>query len=289
MGSRDTRRVLGPEKSVSHALLQPQEPRPFLREDGKRRDGRSPQDPRKLFMSVGMITQAKGSSYLEVGNTKVCCGVYGPKDVQRGQDFKMSGQVLCAVKMAPFSCTNRLSPQPDTRQQEMSRQLKDTLESVIVLEKFPKSQIDVYVTVIEDDGSLLAACVTAAGLALCHANIDVYDLVVGSSVLWHDNRLYVDPTREEEEYQMRGAAAGGGGEGGSQLTVGMIPKYAGGQVGLLVQGGGQASAASLSDGLETTVDLCNRLHALARKTLLDHLEETLVGDETLTPSSSNAS
>ncbi|KAK8379501.1 hypothetical protein O3P69_019431 [Scylla paramamosain] len=53
-------------------------PRAFLREDGLRWDGRSPQDPRKLFMSVGMITQAKGSSYLEVGNTKVCCGVYGP-------------------------------------------------------------------------------------------------------------------------------------------------------------------------------------------------------------------
>lgn len=52
-----------------------------------------------------------------------------------------------------------------------------------IQDKFPKSQIDVYVTVIEDDGGLLAACITAAGLALCHASIDVYDLVVGSSVV----------------------------------------------------------------------------------------------------------
>lgn len=50
-------------------------------------------------------------------------------------------------------------------------------------DKFPKSQIDVYVTVIEDDGGLLAACITAAGLAICHANIDVYDLIVGASLV----------------------------------------------------------------------------------------------------------
>ncbi|XP_045102654.1 exosome complex component MTR3-like [Portunus trituberculatus] len=101
MGSRDTRRVLGPEKSVCHTLLRPPVSRAFLREDGLRWDGRTPQDPRKLFMSVGMITQAKGSSYVEVGNTKVCCGVYGPKDVQRGQDFKMSGQAVVGTPPAP--------------------------------------------------------------------------------------------------------------------------------------------------------------------------------------------
>lgn len=272
MGSRDTRRVLGPEKSVSHALLRPQESRAFLRQDGLRWDGRAPHKPRKLFMSVGMITQAKGSSYIEVGNTKVCCGVYGPKDVQRGQDFKMSGQVLCAVKMAPFSAPVRLPPQPDTRQQEMSRQLKDALESIIVLEKFPKSQIDVYVTVIEDDGSLLGACVTAAGLALCHANIDVYDLVVGASVLFRGDVLYLDPCREEE-----------GAGSSNELTIGMIPKHAGGQIALMVQGGGQAAPHCLSECLNAAVDLCNRLHSLAQKTLLEHLEETLPSSSSSPP------
>merc|ERR1712179_495855 len=93
--------------------------------------------------------------------------------------------VFCEVKFAPFSCTIRKSPQPDLRQKEMSRQLKETLEAVIVLEKFPKSQIDIFVTVIEDEGGLLSACITAAGLALCHANIDVYDIVTGASMLWH--------------------------------------------------------------------------------------------------------
>ncbi|KAK8379340.1 hypothetical protein O3P69_019316 [Scylla paramamosain] len=176
----------------------------------------------------------------------------------------MSGQVLCAVKMAPFSAPVRLPPQPDTRQQEMSRQLKDALESVIVLEKFPKSQIDVYVTVIEDDGSLLGACITAAGLALCHANIDVYDLVVGASVLFRGDVLYLDPRREEEEVSDN-----------NQLTIGMIPKHAGGQIALMVQRSGQVAPQCLSECLNAAVDLCNRLHSLAQKTLLVHLQETL--------------
>lgn len=42
-------------------------------------------------------------------------------------------QVVCEVKMAPFSCPVRRSPQPDNEQREISRQLKDALESVIIL------------------------------------------------------------------------------------------------------------------------------------------------------------
>lgn len=62
-------------------------------------------------MSLGIISQAKGSSYVEWGNTKVCCGVYGPKDVQRGNDFKMSCQVgecglwFCLHFTLPFYST----------------------------------------------------------------------------------------------------------------------------------------------------------------------------------------
>ncbi|KAK7068187.1 Exosome complex component MTR3, partial [Halocaridina rubra] len=182
MASRDLRRIIGPEKCMPYTVFQEKVEMSFLGHDGMRRDGRSAIDPRQVFMSVGIISQAKGSSYLEVGNTKVCCGVYGPKDIQRGSDFKMTCQVFCEVKMAPFSCIVRKNPQPDKRVKEMSRQIKEALESVIVLEKFPKSQIDVFITVIEDDGGALSACITAAGLALCQANIDVYDFIIGASV-----------------------------------------------------------------------------------------------------------
>ncbi|XP_042869797.1 exosome complex component MTR3-like [Penaeus japonicus] len=276
MAGTDRWRIPGPEKSFPYSLLQSKVETTFLGEDNMRRDGRSAVDHRKLFMSLGIISQAKGSSYVELGNTKVCCGVYGPKDVQRGNDFKMSCQVVCEVKMAPFSCPVRKPPQPDKQQKEMSRQLKEALETVIVLDKFPKSQIDVYVTVIEDDGGLLAACITAAGLALCHASIDVYDLVVGSSVLWHSGILYADPSRQEEEFE--GSETRSTGREGGHLTIGMMPNYANGQIALALQEG-QMAVDNICEGLEIAVDTCQRIYTLSRKTLLDHVQSVLDEDD----------
>ena len=51
MASKDSRRILGPEKSLPYSILQKKEKKQFLREDGSRHDGRSPADPRKFCKS----------------------------------------------------------------------------------------------------------------------------------------------------------------------------------------------------------------------------------------------
>ena len=43
-------------------------------------------------MGVGNISQSKGSSYLEMGGTKVICGVYGPKECAQGNTFRPIGK-----------------------------------------------------------------------------------------------------------------------------------------------------------------------------------------------------
>ena len=51
-------------------------------------------------MGLGVISQAKGSAYVEIGQTKVVCGIYGPKEVHRISDIKLSGQVwnyICTI------------------------------------------------------------------------------------------------------------------------------------------------------------------------------------------------
>ena len=48
---------------------------------------------------------------------------------------------------------------------------------------YPKSQIDVFITVLEDDGSSLAAAITCAGLAVADAAIDMFDVIVGASLV----------------------------------------------------------------------------------------------------------
>ena len=56
-----------------------------------------------------------------------------------------------------------------------------------------------FVTVIEDDGSTLAAALTASGLALADASIQMFDTLVGASIKRVKNRVFIDPDKNEEE------------------------------------------------------------------------------------------
>lgn len=59
--------------------------------------------------------------------------------------------------------------------------------------------MDIFVHVIEDDGSVLAAAITCAGLALADAGIPMYDIITASTVAVFDNQILVDPTKAEED------------------------------------------------------------------------------------------
>ena len=48
---------------------------------------------------------------------------------------------------------------------------------------YPKSQIDVFVKILEDDGCTLASALTVASLALSDAGIQMFDLLVGTSLV----------------------------------------------------------------------------------------------------------
>lgn len=59
------------------------------------------------------------------------------------------------------------------------------LTPAIRLDLVPKSSIDVYVNVLENDGtsSSLAAAISAASVALADAGIEMYDQVAASSIV----------------------------------------------------------------------------------------------------------
>ena len=69
----DTKRLAVPEKSVPYQLyLAPEKvsPNPFDAKD-VRVDGRKAEEMRPMFIKTKVVTRAKGSAYLEVGDTKV--------------------------------------------------------------------------------------------------------------------------------------------------------------------------------------------------------------------------
>jgi exosome complex component MTR3 len=69
--------------------------------------------------------------------------------------------------------------------------LVQALTPAVRLDLLPKSSIDVYVNVLENDGtsSTLAAAISAASVALADAGIEMYDQVAASSIVSLTNWL----------------------------------------------------------------------------------------------------
>ena len=152
--------------------------KPILIKDGKRNDGRPPNQIRPLKIEVGVIKNAEGSAYLEWGDNKVIAAVYGPKEAQpkHSQDPERA-VVKCRYMMAPFSSLEEHGRSgPNRRAIEISKVTKEVFENVILLDKFPGTEINLYIDVLQSDGGTRAAGITAAAVALASSGIPMRDI-----------------------------------------------------------------------------------------------------------------
>ncbi|KAF4522495.1 hypothetical protein B566_EDAN002580 [Ephemera danica] len=155
----------------------------LLSDFGLRVDGRRPNELRQIRCKLGVFSQPDGSAYLEQGNTKVLAAVYGPHEA-RGQNRSKvmhdKAYINCQFSMATFSTSERKRrPRGDRKSQEMDMHLRQTFETAVRTELYPRSQIDIYIEVLQADGSNYSACVNAATLALIDAGIPMKDYVCG--------------------------------------------------------------------------------------------------------------
>ncbi|MEM5802215.1 MAG: exosome complex exonuclease Rrp41 [Candidatus Aenigmatarchaeota archaeon] len=167
--------------------------------NGRRLDGRLPDEMRPITMKLDVVSQADGSAEVRFGNTIVIASVYGPRALypKHLQEVE-TGILRCRYNMAPFSVDERKSPGPDRRSIELSKVIRSTLEPAIFLEEFPRATIDVFVEVIQGDGSTRVTGINAASLALASAGIPMRDLVAACSVGKINGTLVVDLNGEED-------------------------------------------------------------------------------------------
>lgn len=167
--------------------------------NGKRLDGRLANELRKIEMKVGVISKANGSAMVSFGNTKVIAAVHGPRALFPKHLQEVETSILrCIYSMAPFSVDERKPPGPDRRSIELSKVMRLALEPALFLEEFPKATIDVYVYVLQADGSTRVTGLNAISLALADAGIPMRDLVVACSVGKIDGTLVLDLSGKED-------------------------------------------------------------------------------------------
>ncbi|KAL2755237.1 hypothetical protein ACRALDRAFT_1051667 [Sodiomyces alcalophilus JCM 7366] len=161
---------------------------------------------RNLFLKKGVAPVSSGSAYLELetpfGSTtrtasgmKLVCTVHGPRAVPKSAAFSPHLVLSTHVKYAPFATRQRRGYLRDFSERDLSAHLESALRGAIMGERWPKSNLDVTVTVLEGDFereishiqghgdwdmmNVLSGCIMVASAAIADAGVDCVDLVAG--------------------------------------------------------------------------------------------------------------
>jgi len=169
--------------------------------NGKRLDGRLPDQLRPIKIEVGVLRRADGSCYIEMGKNKVVAAVYGPREAfPRHIQDPSKVVVRYRYNMAPFSVEERKRPGPDRRSIEISKVSKEAFEAIIMKELFPRSVVDIFVEVLQADAGSRTACINAASVALVDAGIPMKGMLTSVAVAKVDGVLVLDPMKEEDNF-----------------------------------------------------------------------------------------
>ena len=172
-----------------------------------------------IDLRTGLIPSASGSAYLEIespskasnsatfvaanGNLKLTCAVHGPRPLPRSSPFTPHVLLSTHVRFAPLAARHRRGYLRDSSERDLAVHLETALRGVVIGDRWPKSGIEVVITVLEGEEDLwwgdeawhpgqssgggpgwgmmniLAGCITAASAAIVDAGIDCVDLISG--------------------------------------------------------------------------------------------------------------
>ena len=227
----------------------------LLDANGRRVDGRGVEDLRQLKIEAGPLSQADGSAFVEWGDNKVMAAVYGPREVHpRHLQQSTKAVVQCRYNMAAFSVDERKRPGLDRRSQEISKVIAEAFESVLFVEEFPRTSIDVSIEVLQANAGTRCAGIVAASVALADAGIPMVDLLPAVAVGKAGGALVLDLKKEEDNY------------GEADLPMALVPRS--GRL-VLLQMEGHMTRAELKQALDMGVAGCRKIYEVQKQALRD--------------------
>ncbi len=219
----------------------------------ERVDGRKVDELRPIKIETGIIPNADGSAYIEMGRNKIVAGVYGPREMHPKRLSKPNKGVLrVRYHMSPFSVDPRRSPAPSRRDTEISMVMTDALEPALFLERYPRSVIDVFVEIIQADGGTRCASINAAAVALVDAGIPMKDLVAACAAGKMDGNLVLDLGDYEDK------------KGEADVPLAYMPKL---EEVTLLQMDGILTQKETEDIIEMAIGGCKHIYEIQREAL----------------------
>jgi exosome complex component RRP41 len=230
-----------------------EKPEKLIDKKGLRLDGRKPDELRPVKIEVGVLSNADGSAYIEHGKNKILAAVYGPKEMHPKHLSLPDRMVLrCRYHMAPFSVQERKSPAPSRREVELSKVIREALESAVFVEYYPRSGIDVFIEVLQADGGTRCASITAASLAIADAGIPMRDLVVACAAGKVDDKVVLDLMDTEDKV------------GVADVPVAFMPNL---NAVTLLQMDGILAPEEFENALNLAIEGCKKIYVLQKEAL----------------------
>ncbi|KAK4103524.1 hypothetical protein N658DRAFT_421172 [Parathielavia hyrcaniae] len=196
----DRRRINGPAGATLAPFFDDAAPQDL---DTRSTRSRPPNATRKLLLKTGVTPSASGSAYLEIETSakpglsglKLSCSVHGPRALPKSAPFSPHIVLSTHVKYAPFATQQRRGYLRDSSERDLGIHLETALRGAIIADRWPKSGVDIIVSIIEGDQdretsklqgdevwdmmNTLSGCITVAAAALADAGIDCVDTVAG--------------------------------------------------------------------------------------------------------------
>jgi exosome complex component RRP41 len=178
---------------MSHELLSAQ---------GLRGDGRRQNELRNIAIKLGVLDRCDGSAFYMHGNTKVIASISGPKHPSKASKKDENFYFNVRVKFATFSKNGERQRVVKNSKKlgEFELNLRNIFKSVILVEKYEKSQLDLNIEILQTDGgSEICAAVNAATLALIDAGICMKEYICACTAsLTNDGVPLLDVSHLEE-------------------------------------------------------------------------------------------
>jgi exosome complex component MTR3 len=133
---------------------------------------------------------------------KLSCTVHGPRPLPRSAPYSPTLVLSSTVKFAPFATRHRRGYIRDGTERDLGAHLETALRGAIIGERWPKTGVDVVITILEGEEdrwwgdeaaggtnavggwgmmTVLAGCVTVSSAAMTDAGIDCVDMVCGGT------------------------------------------------------------------------------------------------------------
>lgn len=237
----------------------------LLRDDGARLDGRKPDEMRPVHIEAGVLHRASGSAYLEMGGNKVLAGVYGPREaIPRHSQHPTRAVVKFRYNMAPFSVDDRKRPGPDRRSTEIGKVASEAFSNVIIVEEFPRAQVDVIVEILEAAAGTRCAAISAASVALADAGIPMKGMVAACAAGKAGGMVCLDLNQAEDNH----------GEADLPIAVNMTT----GEV-VLLQMDGHMTPDEFETALDMAIKGCKDIYEIQQKALHERYQRVVEGGE----------